>query len=61
MRQPEEIIPGIPLYYATAMPFRGSVRPLLVESHEGARPRSRATRIIRSAGVRRASSSRLRC
>lgn len=35
VRQPEEIIPGIPLYYATAMPFRGSVRPLLVESHEG--------------------------
>ncbi len=35
VRQPEQIIPGIPLYYATAMPFRGSLRPLLVESHEG--------------------------
>lgn len=34
-RKPEEIIPGIPLFYATAMPFRGAVRPLLVESHEG--------------------------
>lgn len=34
-RKPEEIIPGIPLFYATAMPFRGVVRPLLVESHEG--------------------------
>ena len=33
-RKPEEIIPGIPRYFATAMPFRGSVRPLLVESHE---------------------------
>lgn len=34
-RQPEEIIPGIPLNYATAMPFRGVVRGALVESHEG--------------------------
>ena len=34
-RKPEQQIPGIPLYYATAMPFRGVVRGLLVESHEG--------------------------
>jgi molybdopterin-containing oxidoreductase family iron-sulfur binding subunit len=34
-RTPEEIIPGIPLNYATSMPFRGSVEALLVESHEG--------------------------
>lgn len=34
-RKPEEIIPGIPMQYATAMPHRGSVRGLLVESHEG--------------------------
>ncbi|HMB93658.1 MAG TPA: TAT-variant-translocated molybdopterin oxidoreductase, partial [Rhodothermales bacterium] len=34
-RKPEEIIPGIPLFYATAMPFRGVLLPLLVESHEG--------------------------
>ena len=34
-RKPEEIIPGIPLFYATAMPFRGALCPLLVESHEG--------------------------
>ncbi len=34
-RQPEEIIPGIPLYYATAMPFRGVLRSVLVESHDG--------------------------
>lgn len=32
---PEEVIPGIALYYATAMPFRGTVRGLLVETHEG--------------------------
>ncbi|MFQ5568820.1 MAG: TAT-variant-translocated molybdopterin oxidoreductase [Rhodothermales bacterium] len=34
-RKPEEVIPGIPLFYATAMPFRGVVQSLLVESHEG--------------------------
>ncbi len=34
-RKPEEVIPGIPLQFATSMPFRGAVRPLLVESHEG--------------------------
>ncbi len=34
-RKPEEQIPGIPLFYATAMPLQGSVRPLLVESHDG--------------------------
>ncbi len=34
-RQPEEIVPGRPLYYATAMPFRGIVRGALVENHEG--------------------------
>ncbi|MBL7980042.1 MAG: TAT-variant-translocated molybdopterin oxidoreductase [Bacteroidetes Order II. Incertae sedis bacterium] len=34
-RQPEQIIPGRPLMYATAMPFGDHVRPVLVESHEG--------------------------
>ena len=34
-RKPEEVIPGIPLFYATGMPFRGTLRGLLVESHEG--------------------------
>jgi molybdopterin-containing oxidoreductase family iron-sulfur binding subunit len=34
-RTPEEIIPGIPLFYATAMPLRGVLAGLLVESHEG--------------------------
>ena len=32
---PEEIVPGIPRYYATAMPFRRSAYGLIVESHEG--------------------------
>jgi MoCo/4Fe-4S cofactor protein with predicted Tat translocation signal len=35
VRQPEEIVPGKPLFYATAMPFAGVGMGLLVESHEG--------------------------
>src|SRR4029434_3805741 len=35
VRQPEELVPGKPLFYATAMPFAGSSVGLLVESHEG--------------------------
>ena len=34
-KKPEEVIPGIPMYYATSMPFRGVLLNLLVESHEG--------------------------
>ena len=32
---PEEIIPGIPLYYATTMPFGTEAIGLVVENHEG--------------------------
>src|SRR3954469_1701762 len=35
VRQPEEMGPGKPLFYATAMPLGGVVTGLLVESHEG--------------------------
>jgi MoCo/4Fe-4S cofactor protein with predicted Tat translocation signal len=35
VRQPEEIVPGTPLFYATAMPIGGVATGLLVESHEG--------------------------
>ena len=35
VRQPEEIIPGRPLFYATAMSIGGVATGLLVESHEG--------------------------
>jgi MoCo/4Fe-4S cofactor protein with predicted Tat translocation signal len=35
VRQPEEIIPGRPLFFATAMPLGGVATGLLVESHEG--------------------------
>jgi len=32
---PEEVVPGVPLFYATAMPFNGYGNGLLVESHMG--------------------------
>ena len=34
-KQPEEIIPGQPLYYATALTLGGYARGVLVETHEG--------------------------
>ena len=35
VRQPEPIVLGLPLYFASAMPFGGYAAPVLVESHEG--------------------------
>ena len=35
VRQPEDLVPGTPLFYATAMPLSGSGLGLLVETHEG--------------------------
>ncbi len=35
VQQPEEVIPGKPLYYASAFPMGGYGRGVLVESHEG--------------------------
>src|SRR5579871_405177 len=35
VRQPEEVIPGRPMFYATTMPMGGFGRPLLAESHTG--------------------------
>src|SRR6478672_3126960 len=35
VKQPEEVTPGKPIFYATAMPFPTGAVPLLVESHEG--------------------------
>jgi molybdopterin-containing oxidoreductase family iron-sulfur binding subunit len=34
-KQPEEVVPGLPTYYASAMPRPGSASPILVECHEG--------------------------
>ncbi len=33
--QPEEVIPGVPSFYATTMPFGASAYGLIVECHEG--------------------------
>jgi len=35
VKQPEQIVPGKPLYFATAMPHGGFATPVLAESHEG--------------------------
>ena len=35
VRKAQEVIPGLPNYYATAMPFGGVGKALLVQSHEG--------------------------
>src|SRR5215204_7724059 len=35
VRQPESLVPGRPLFFATAIPFNGIAAPVLVESHEG--------------------------
>jgi molybdopterin-containing oxidoreductase family iron-sulfur binding subunit len=35
VRQPEDIIPGRPLFFASAIPISGTAMPVLVESHMG--------------------------
>jgi molybdopterin-containing oxidoreductase family iron-sulfur binding subunit len=35
VRQPEDMVPGRPLFFATAVPFGGVATPVLIESHEG--------------------------
>jgi hypothetical protein len=35
VRQPEEVVPGTPLFYATAMPLGGYAAPVLAENHMG--------------------------
>ena len=35
VRQPEELIPGRPLFFATALTLAGYARGVLVETHEG--------------------------
>ncbi len=35
VRQPEQIVPGRPLFFASTMPFGSAPVPVLVESHEG--------------------------
>ena len=35
VRQPEDIVPGRPLFFASAIPMSGVAQPVLVESHMG--------------------------
>jgi MoCo/4Fe-4S cofactor protein with predicted Tat translocation signal len=35
VKAPEDLVPGKPLFFATAMPFAGTAVPVLVESHMG--------------------------
>jgi MoCo/4Fe-4S cofactor protein with predicted Tat translocation signal len=35
VRQPEDLVPGRPLFFASAIPFSGIAQPVLVESHMG--------------------------
>jgi MoCo/4Fe-4S cofactor protein with predicted Tat translocation signal len=35
VRQPENLVPGRPLFFASAIPFSGIANPVLVESHMG--------------------------
>src|SRR3972149_10997506 len=35
VRQPEDMVPGRPLFFASALPFSGYAQPVLVESHMG--------------------------
>src|SRR5580765_2463266 len=35
VRQPEDLVPGRPLFFATAIPLAGIAAPVIVESHEG--------------------------
>src|SRR5512132_314986 len=35
VKQPEDIVPGRPLFFASAIPFSGIAQPVLVESHMG--------------------------
>src|SRR5579871_1706279 len=56
VRQPENIIPGKPKYFATALTLGGYASPVLVESHMGRPTKIKATICIRRRWAARTSS-----
>ena len=60
VKQPEEIVPGKPLFYATAMPMGGVARACWWKATWAGRPRSKAIRITQPAWARPMYSRRLR-
>jgi molybdopterin-containing oxidoreductase family iron-sulfur binding subunit len=52
VNQPEEMMPGVPRYYATAVCFEGYAQPVLATTWAGGRPSSPGT--MWSASARRA-------
>jgi molybdopterin-containing oxidoreductase family iron-sulfur binding subunit len=60
VKQPEEIVPGKPLFFATAMSLGGVATGLLVESTRVGRQKSKATQTIRAASAPPTSSRRPR-
>ena len=60
VRQPENVVPGLPLFYATAMTTGGYARGILVESHLNRPTKVKVTPIIRPASVQPSFSSKPR-
>ena len=58
VRQPEEIIPGRPLFFATAMPHGGYGMPVLAENHMGRPAKIEGNPSIRPASAPRTSGAR---
>ena len=58
---PEDVVPGIPRYYATTMPFGRSAYGLIVESHEGRPTKIEETPRTRQRSGPRARACRRRC
>ena len=52
VNQPDDMLPGVPRYYATGILFDGHVQPVIATTYAGRRPSSTATRIIRSRAAR---------